>query len=281
MSASKFLTLRQLGPYRTNQSFAQLMQVHNNRLAMNVQRTAYVRRGAGMMGDPSWLSQFLKHNKKIIGGVLGDVPVVGGVLSTAFNAIVPTNAPKGNVQTRPLASGPTGGGYPTGGLAPQPQFPLTIGNYPGGIASPIPDPTGGGGGLPPEQVPSGPGGTPPVVAIPSSGGGSMLYHHFFGTSKSRAIPISQQPMRPRGYHINRHGYYLHEIATWLEPGTVWVPNRRRNPLNPRALHRSIARLVSAKHAVRKLGLLDVPRRHHSARRRFPVIPRRKQLTAGR
>jgi hypothetical protein len=156
---------------------------------------------------------------------------------------------------------------------------LHIGNF--DPTGPI-DPTTGQPTIPDSTLPQNPdGSTAPVAAIPSSGGGSMLYHHFFGTSHSRAIPVNQtNGIKPRGYHVNKHGYYLKEISTWLPPGTVYVPNRRRNPLNPRALHRSIARLVSAKHAVRKLGLLDVPRRHKPARRSFGRIPHARRLKAG-
>lgn len=135
---------------------------------------------------------------------------------------------------------------------------------------------GGGGGSP---AVTGTGMTP---VTSSSGMGGMLAKHFFGNSHSRAIPISQtNGVRPRGFHPNKHGYFLSSIATWIQPGTVWVPNRRRNPLNPRALHKSMARLISAKHAVKKLGLLDVPRRHHSRQRKyFPVRRAPKLLKAG-
>ena len=278
MSATKFLTLRHQGPARPNIDLRGYMMLHNKRLRSNQARTIYLRKGGAMMGDPSWLSQFIKHNSKLIGGALGDIPLVGGVLSGAFNAIVPSNARAGSAVTRPASTGPLGGGFATGGLAPTGNFPLRIGNF--DPSGPI-DPTTGQPLPPDTTIPTDSGGgTPPVVAIPSSGGGSMLYHHFFGTSKSRAIPVSQQPMRPRGYHINRHGYYLSTIATYIHPGDVWVPNRRRNPLNPRALHRSMSRLISAKHAVKKLHLLDVPRRH-APRRTFARIPTRKQLGSGR
>jgi hypothetical protein len=119
-----------------------------------------------------------------------------------------------------------------------------------------------------------------MTAIPSSGGGSMLFHHFFGKSNSKAIPVSQtNGVRPSGYHVNKHGFYLSSIATWIQPGTVWVKSRRRNPLNPRALHRSIARLVSARHAVKRLGILETVR-HKRPRRRIGSGGQFKRLKAG-
>ena len=277
MSATKWLTLRHRGPAQSGQTLGQAWQFHQKTMARNINRAAYIRRGSPMMGDPSWLSQFIKHNSKIVKGV---VDVVGGALAPItggasllgagiVNSVI--GAPNLPAPLRPGATAPLGGGSQLGALAP--AMPLTMGNFPVGIASPIPDPTGGS--TPEQQNPGG------VVAIPSSGGGTMLYHHFFGTSKSRAIPVNQtNGIRPRGYHVNKHGYYLKEIATWIEPGSVYVPGRRRNPLNPRALHRGIARLISAKHAVRKLGLLDVPRRHHVRRRSVPAFRKPRQLRAG-
>jgi len=55
-----------------------------------------------------------------------------------------------------------------------------------------------------------------------------------------------------GYHRNRTGYFTKRYG-WVEKGSVCVKNRKRNPLNPRALSRSLARLTSAKKAVRCLA----------------------------
>ena len=63
-----------------------------------------------------------------------------------------------------------------------------------------------------------------------------------------------------GYHWNRTGYYT-KSRGWVERGTVCVKNRRRNPLNPRALSKALSRLTSAKRAVTVLDRIEVkPRR---------------------
>jgi hypothetical protein len=63
-----------------------------------------------------------------------------------------------------------------------------------------------------------------------------------------------------GYHYNRTGYFTKRYG-WIEKGTVCVKNRRRNPLNPRALSKALSRLTSAKRAVNVLDRIEVkPRR---------------------
>lgn len=255
-----------------------------------------------MAGDPSWLSQFVKHNAKIIGGVVGTVggalglgpvgAIAGAALGRALaggsggstKLATPAVAPLPNMMFRPTATAGMGkAAGMTAGLAPLPPNMSLLGTItnqivgsfdPGAYGEPG-DPTGG------QDTPNAPADPGTVMtAIPSSGGGSMLFHHFFGKSNSKAIPVSQtNGVRPSGYHINKHGFYLSSIATWINPGTVWVKSRRRNPLNPRALHRSIARLVSARHAVKRLGILETVR-HKRPRRRIGSGGQFKRLKAG-
>ena len=59
-----------------------------------------------------------------------------------------------------------------------------------------------------------------------------------------------------GYHWNKAGYFLKD-GSWIAKGTKEVRNRRRNPLNPRALDRSISRITSAKRASKKLSRITV------------------------
>lgn len=71
-----------------------------------------------------------------------------------------------------------------------------------------------------------------------------------------------------GHHLNRHGYFL-KSGTYVPPRSKQVRNRRRNPLNPRALHRSLARLHSAQHAVKALHILPpVHRRAAKSKGKF-------------
>ena len=59
-----------------------------------------------------------------------------------------------------------------------------------------------------------------------------------------------------GYHLNKSNYFLLD-GTFVPAGSRWVKNRRRNPLNPRALDRAIGRLGSAKKATKKLGRITI------------------------
>ena len=59
-----------------------------------------------------------------------------------------------------------------------------------------------------------------------------------------------------GHHWNKSGYFL-KNGTWIAKGTKEVKNRRRNPLNPRALDRSMSRITSAKRASKKLGRITI------------------------
>lgn len=60
----------------------------------------------------------------------------------------------------------------------------------------------------------------------------------------------------KGYHYNKTGYYTKRYG-WIPAGTVCVKNRKRNPLNPRALSRSISRISSAKSAAKFLSRVSV------------------------
>jgi len=55
-----------------------------------------------------------------------------------------------------------------------------------------------------------------------------------------------------GYHPNKTAYFLRD-GTFVDVGTRCVKNRRRNPLNSRALDRSFGRIASAGNAIRALG----------------------------
>ena len=59
-----------------------------------------------------------------------------------------------------------------------------------------------------------------------------------------------------GYHLNKSDYFLKD-GTFIPKGTTWVKNRRRNPLNPRALSRAMSRLTSAKNAAKALGRITI------------------------
>lgn len=56
----------------------------------------------------------------------------------------------------------------------------------------------------------------------------------------------------KGYHMNKTTYCTH--SGWVAKGTKCVRNRRRNPLNPRALSRAMSRVASAQRAVKAIQL---------------------------
>jgi hypothetical protein len=55
----------------------------------------------------------------------------------------------------------------------------------------------------------------------------------------------------RAAHLNRSGYHL-KNGTYVAPGTKCVANRRRNPLNPRALSRAMSRVAGAQKAIKSI-----------------------------
>lgn len=50
---------------------------------------------------------------------------------------------------------------------------------------------------------------------------------------------------PKGFHANKADYFLKD-GTFIPKGTRCVKNRSRNPLNPRALRRAVARVDAGK-----------------------------------
>lgn len=86
-------------------------------------------------------------------------------------------------------------------------------------------------------------------------GGPMV-----GTQTTYSSPAAGHPGQGcgKGYHLNKTGYYTRQ--GYVAPGTRCVKNRRRNPLNPRALSRSISRISSAKNAAKFLSRVSVRER---------------------
>lgn len=74
----------------------------------------------------------------------------------------------------------------------------------------------------------------------------------------RAVPGGATGMEgcPTGFRPNKSGYFLRD-GSFVAPGTRCVRSRRRNPLNPRALSRSMARIESAKRAASVLGRITI------------------------
>ena len=73
---------------------------------------------------------------------------------------------------------------------------------------------------------------------------------------------------PSGFHPNKSSYFLTD-GSHVEEGSRCVKNRRRNPLNPRALSRSIGRIKGAKRASKVLSSITIrdPNAHHHHRKK--------------
>lgn len=95
----------------------------------------------------------------------------------------------------------------------------------------------------------------PVQAPIASGFRNELAAILPGGSTGRMGGPSNSP-QPSGYHANKSSYFLKD-GTFIPKGSIWVKNRRRNPLNPRALSSSMARITSFKGAASKAGLITI------------------------
>lgn len=192
------------------------------------------------MGDPGLFSS--------IGHALGSVGrTIGGALGKVGK--VALGGAKGFLTGGPL--GAVGGALGATGILGSPkmlkagklqayQGPMAYNFAPGGGG--WTGPRGPGAGLP--QL----GGLMPMNQMgPMGGGGPPLA----GTAVMRPGGGCGVP----GYHLNKAGYWKNQSAmmpgaSWVEPGTVCVRNRKMNPLNPRALSRSMRRLAGFTKAAR-------------------------------
>ena len=90
------------------------------------------------------------------------------------------------------------------------------------------------------------------AVAPSPGPGSSLIHHPIERLMNEAV-FTDQPPPGGGYHANKGRYWSEKLGRAVQPGELWVKNRRRNPLNPRAASRAIRRLKSAHKATRAIN----------------------------
>jgi len=59
-----------------------------------------------------------------------------------------------------------------------------------------------------------------------------------------------------GYHLNKSSYFL-VSGQFIEKGSQWVRNRKRNPANARATSRAISRVKSAKNYAKALSAITI------------------------
>ena len=94
-----------------------------------------------------------------------------------------------------------------------------------------------------------------------------------GGAIQRALPGGQsgfvsQGKPPGGYHLNKSSYWLKD-GTYVPKGTRWVKNRRRDPLNPKALRRAISRVDAGKVWQAKLRDIETGKYTKAGKRKYP------------
>jgi hypothetical protein len=182
-----------------------------------------------LRGDPGILDSIWSGVKGAVGGFLGGGPLgaiaggIGGLASGAKGATAGTSLLSklsGQIQTN------------RGATAVGVALPAAVGVAAAGLSLP---------GM-------GPWPTLPGRTQPSDGGipGPVEW------MKNQGVRFPDQATGgcPSGYHPNKSGYYTK--GGYVAPGTACVKNRKRNPLNPRAASRAMARLTSAKKATRAI-----------------------------
>lgn len=129
---------------------------------------------------------------------------------------------------------------------------------------------GGGGVRPPSRDPY-VGGIPTPGQVTGTGPGT-----FFGGKVTQC---------PRGYHLNKKPLGPSKRHGAVPARSMCVRNRSINPMNYRALTRSLRRIKRASKIVRKLHKFNAPGIRSPARRLSPatavLIPEQHRLTAGR
>jgi len=111
----------------------------------------------------------------------------------------------------------------------------------------------------PQAIPAAP------LRMPGSGAPTRYGLQLGGTALGLTTGIGAPPMLAPagvpsasmgGYHLNKSSYFLMD-GTFIEAGTKWVKNRRRNPGNMRALSRSLGRIKSAKKMASSLSQITI------------------------
>ena len=178
----------------------------------------------GMMGDPGIFGSIFKGIKSIAGigtGIVSKlgIPVISGVAG-GLSGILSGRAGIPGASTQPIYRLP----------APIPMAPLRM----------------------------------PGSGIPTQYGLAQMQQPVpgFAGAMQRLVPGGATGMMPPpsasmgGYHLNKSSYFLMD-GTFIEAGTKWVKNRRRNPGNMRALSRSLGRVKSAKRMAKALSNVTI------------------------
>lgn len=113
--------------------------------------------------------------------------------------------------------------------------------------------TGGGGGAAPAtsiRPISITGGLPTFPGSPMMNVTLPQQQYAPGFPAAGAMGAAVGAYQPKGYHLNKSGYFL-KTGQYVAPGTKWVRNRRTNPANGRALRRAISRTSQFNNTVKR------------------------------
>jgi len=186
-------------------------------------------KGAKFQGDPG------------IFGTLGRL--AKGAVSTAVSTFVP-----GPVRTIGGAALSALRGRLGGPTAPVPGT-FTIPRQ--GIGARL-----AGVGFPLPFRPAMPGTGSPVTRVPGIRGGLQRLLPGGATGFEVAGAGGMAGIPPKGFHLNKTGYFL-QTGEFVAPMSRFVRNRRRNPGNMRAADRALSRIESAKRMAKRLGRVTI------------------------
>lgn len=105
---------------------------------------------------------------------------------------------------------------------------------------------------------------PPGPGFAAGGGGGVAIQPVpgVGGAVQRLLPGGASGFQavacPKGFHANKAAYFLRD-GTFVDVGMRCVKNRRRNPLNPRALRRAVGRVDAGKTWQGKLHEIETSR----------------------
>jgi len=107
---------------------------------------------------------------------------------------------------------------------------------------------------------------PPAQAVqPVPGFRGLMERIIPGGATGLQVPGEAIGARvPQGYHLNKSGYYrggrpgsASSSVEWIPEESIFVKNRKRNPMNPRAWDRAFGRLKSAQNLKKKMGRITI------------------------
>lgn len=185
---------------------------------------------------------FIGKAASVVGSTIIGGPAAG--IATATTVFTPTSG-----STAPVNAGPISPSSTVLGKRPVLKSNNIVASAPSVLSSlpslPLPDSVvvqGGGTTI-------GPGGS-----LFSTGSGSATAYF---SPQGTAVATCGTGMR--GTHLNKTTYRTLD-GTLVPKGTRCVKNRRRNPLNPRALTRAISRVSAAKSFARVLDRVEIKAR---------------------